>query len=203
MPPATDLTIFIVDDDPGIRDALSLMLSLQGYRTACFASAEDFLLRVNDDDRGCLLLDIRMPGMSGLDLLTALRERRWQVPVIMLTAHGDAASARQAFKAEVLDFLEKPLNYELLMAGIEQAVGRERERLVSQTASGEQAVRLATLTPREEEVMQLVVGGHHNKEIARRLEISPRTVEVYKARMMSKLGVRRLSELIRLVSRQS
>jgi RNA polymerase sigma factor (sigma-70 family) len=185
----TGLTVHIVDDDPAMRDSLALLLSLRGYRTASFASAEDFLAAIRPDWVGCILADIRMPGMSGLEMQHALASRGTSMPVIVLTAHGDVESARAAFKAHAIDFLE----------AIEQALGREASRVTTSQARERQAQALSALTPRERDVLELVVLGQHNREVAERLGISPRTVEVHKARLMEKLGVGSLAELLRVL----
>ena len=191
-------TVFIVDDDCAVRDSLSLLLSLRGYRTATFGSAEDFLGALRPDWRGCLVADLRMPGMSGLDLQRELQRRGVRLPVVIVTAHGDVASARAAFKADAVDFLEKPFDEEGPVAAVEAALRRGGER-ESAERRGENAARLlAQLTAREAQVMALLVEGLHNVEVAARLHISPRTVEVHKARVMAKLGVRNIAELIRI-----
>lgn len=189
-------TVFIVDDDPSVRDALSLLLSLRGYATATFASAEDFLSAVRPDWRGCLVLDIRMPGMSGLDLQRRLNEEGRSLPVVVITAHGDVAAAREAFLGHAVDFIEKPFDATQLLSAIEAALtGQGTGRARRET----QARPAAPLSPREREVMHLMVKGLHNRRIAETLRISPRTVEVHKARVMEKLGVANLVELVRLV----
>ena len=192
------LTVFIVDDDAAVRDSLSLLLSLRGYRTATFGSAEDFLRALDPGWRGCLIADIRMPGMSGLDLQRELTRRGVQLPVVIVTAHGDVASARAAFKADAVDFLEKPFDDEGPLIAVEAALRRERERAGADQRAETSARLLAQLTPREADVMALLVEGLHNVEVAERLGISPRTVEVHKARLMAKLGARNLAELIRI-----
>ena len=181
-------TVFIVDDDPAVRDALSLLLSLRGYATAVFGNAEDFLRVVSRDWRGCVVADIRMPGLSGLQMQQALGLNAPQLPVIIITAHGDIDAARQAFKASAVDFFEKPFDEELLIAAIERALG----------AAPPVALHSAALSQREREVMALVVEGLGNRDIGERLGISPRTVEVHKSRLMTKLGARNLADLIRL-----
>lgn len=196
--PEAPLTVHIVDDDAAMRDSLSLLLSLRGYRTATFASAEDFLDALRPGWAGCILADLRMPGMSGLAMQQVLAERAVSLPVVVLTAHGDVDSARAAFKAEAVDFLEKPVDDAALVAAIESAFGRERSRLTASQAREAQAHALAELTPREREVLDLVILGHHNREVGERLGISARTVEVHKARVMAKLGARTLSDLIRI-----
>jgi FixJ family two-component response regulator len=184
-------TVFIVDDDPAVRDALSLLLSLRGYATAVFGNAEDFLRVVSRDWHGCVVADIRMPGLSGLQMQQALALRAPQLPVIIITAHGDIDAARQAFKASAVVFFEKPFDEELLITAIERALG----------AAPPVPMHSAALSQREREVMTLVVEGLGNRDIGERLGISPRTVEVHKSRLMAKLGVRNLAELMRLATR--
>lgn len=192
------LTVHIVDDDAAVRDALSVLLSLRGYRTACFESAEDFLAAIAPDWSGCVIADIRMPGMSGLEMQGELVRRGLRMPVIVITAHGDAASARAAFKAQAVDFLEKPFDTDGAMAAVEAALGRERSRLAADEAARRRERALGKLTAREREVMRLLVLGLPNGEVAGQLGISPRTVEIHKARVLAKLGARNVAELIRI-----
>jgi len=191
-------TVFIVDDDASVRDALSLLLSLRGYATAMFACAEDFLGAMSPQWRGCVLADIRMSGMSGLDLQIALARRAPALPVVIITAHGDVATARQAFKADAVDFLEKPFDDEQLLQAVQSALARLRHGERSAPDADAIQAGLAALSSREREVLKLIVQGLHNRRIAEQLGISPRTVEVHKARVMTKLGARNLAELIRL-----
>ncbi|HEU4844504.1 MAG TPA: response regulator [Burkholderiaceae bacterium] len=193
-----NLTVFIVDDDPAVRDALGLLLGVRGYRTAVFASGEAFLQAWRPDWAGCLLIDIRMSGMDGLALQQELAARGCQIPVIIATGHGDVGSARAAFKANAIDFLEKPFDDAKLVAAIEEGYAREQRHRGSQRQRQHSAELLATLTPREREVLQLVVTGQHNRDIGPALGISVRTVEVHKARLMSKLGVDNVADLVRL-----
>jgi len=193
-----NLTVFIVDDDPSVRDALGLLLGIHDHRVALFADADSFLRAFKAHWRGCLLLDIRMPGMDGLTLQRKLQALGASLPVVIMTGHGDVDSARSAFRALAVDFLEKPLDESRLLAAIGEAFVRQRQT-VAATASRDEAQRLIDgLTPREREVMERVVAGRHNREIAAELAISPRTVEVHKARMMDKLGVSSVAELVRL-----
>ena len=189
-------TVFIVDDDAAVRDALSLLLSLRGYATAVFACAEDFLGALSPHWRGCVIADIRMPGMSGLDMQLELARHPAPLPVIVITGHGDVAAARQAFKANAVDFLEKPFDDDHLVRAIENALGGVRGLPDSLDGPGRPAS--ATLSAREREVMALVIEGVDNRSIGARLGISPRTVEVHKSRVMAKLGARNLAELIRI-----
>lgn len=193
-----DKTVFIVDDDPSMRDSLSLLLGLHGYRTAIFASAESFLASRRDDWYGCLLVDLRMDEMDGLTLQQKLREMGSTLPVIIITGHGDVASACIAFRSEAVDFIEKPLDENHLLASIEEALSRQEEKKNAYRREAQFAERLAHLTQREKEVMQAVVSGKHNRDIAAELGISVRTVEVHKARMMSKLGVHGIPQLVRI-----
>jgi FixJ family two-component response regulator len=190
-------TVFIVDDDAAVRDSLALLLSLRGYPTAIFSCAEDLLRVIDPLWRGCVVVDIKMPGMSGLDLQAALAEHPASMPVIIITGHGDIAAARQAFKAAAVDFLEKPFDDDVLVRAIERAFDEAAERRDRPVWPIQ-----ATLSAREREVMQLVVDGFDNRQIGSRLGISARTVEVHKARLMAKLGVRSLADLIRLASQR-
>jgi len=194
----SQLTVFIVDDDPAVRDALGLLLGVHDYRVALFADGESFLGAFRPDWRGCVLLDIRMPGIDGLSLQKKLNQAASQLPVIVMTGHGDVASAREAFRALALDFLEKPLDRERLLAAIDEAFAQQRDTLRQIEDRQESKQLLTHLTPRETEIMERVVAGRHNREIAAELGISPRTVEVHKARMMDKLGVHSVAELVRL-----
>ena len=197
--PGDRFTVFIVDDDPAIRDSLSLLLSLRGYRTATFALAQDLLAALDATSAGCVVADLKMPSMDGLELQAALRERGIAVPVVIVTAHGDVASARQAFRADAVDFLEKPFDEGAAIAAVEASFARERQRLALGGLEERRRANLSVLTDRERGVAGLLVQGLHNRDVAERLGISPRTVEVHKARVMAKLGARNLVELIRLM----
>jgi FixJ family two-component response regulator len=192
-------TVFIVDDDASVRDSISLLLSLRGYRTAVFARAEDFLHSLQPQWAGCLLTDIRMPGMSGLELQSELAKRGLPLPVVVISAHGDVATARAAFKGNALDFLQKPYDDEQLCVAIDAAFERERQRIAALAGEEQRRTRLADLSAREHEVTMLLARGLNNREIAEHLGISPRTVEAHKARLMQKLGAANLAELIRIV----
>jgi FixJ family two-component response regulator len=191
------LTVFIVDDDPSVRDSIALMLGLLGFRTAVFADAEGFLSAYQDDWRGCVVADLRLPGKSGLELQAELGARGSTLPFVIITAHGDVPSARAAFQAQAIDFLEKPFDDEQLRAAILTAFSLEGRRIQRADDSRGDAARLAKLTLREREVMEQAAAGLHAKEIGATLGISPRTVEVHKTRLMAKLGVRNVAELVR------
>ena len=194
-----DATVFVVDDDAAIRDALSLLISLRGLRAQVFASAEHFLETYRSEWRGCLLADLQMPGMSGLELQAELKARGVPLPVVVLTAHGDVATARAALKNGAVDFLEKPVDDEVLIDVLRSAIRVDEERARQRRELIAGSERMGRLTQREREVFALLTEGLQHREIAERLTISPRTVEVYKARLMDKLQVRRVPEIVRLV----
>jgi two-component system, LuxR family, response regulator FixJ len=191
-------TVFLIDDDLGVRDSLSLLLSLKGIRTQLFATAESFIETYRVEWPGCVLTDLRMPGMTGLELQSALRERGIDVPVVVLTAHGDVATVRAALKNGAFDFLEKPVDDAMLLDVLQNALRVDRERRASATARSAATGRLERLTAREREVLALLAAGRQNRDIAAHLGISPRTVEVHKARIMEKLDCHSLAEVIRL-----
>lgn len=191
-------TIFIVEDDQSVRDALGLLLGLQGYSIAVFADAESFLKAYRKEWCGCLLIDIRMPGMDGLALQKRLLKIGCLMPAIVMTGHGDVESARDAFRSQAIDFLEKPIDHAKLVSAIEEAFIRQTFIKGKEDKHTEFDRLLASLTPREKEIMDLVVSGRHNREIAESLGISPRTVEVHKARMMTKLQVESVPDLVRM-----
>lgn len=195
------LEIYVVDDDFDVREALALLLKLQGYRTSVFESAEDFLDALRPDAAGCLITDIRMPGMSGLDLQQELEWRGLGLPVVVLTAHGDVDSARTALRARAVDFLTKPFKKADLMAAITTAFQRERTRLAGLDSAAADRTLVERLSKREREVAAWLATGAQNLTIAQRLGISPRTVEIHKARCMEKLQVATLADLVRLADR--
>ena len=199
MSDATDIgcTVFIVDDDEPMRDSLALMLGLLGYRAASFASAEAFLAAYQKKWTGCVVADLKLPGKSGLELQEELRKRGSQLPFVIITAHGGVSSARAAFQAEAVDFIEKPFDEADLQAAIEKGLAKELGRVQRAAAINQDALNLAKLTRREREVLDLAGKGLHAKEIAQKLGISPRTVEVHKASLMDKLGARNIAELVR------
>jgi two-component system response regulator FixJ len=194
----SDSTVFVVDDDASIRDAMSLLISLKGLRAAVFSSAEDFLAVLDPAWRGCLLTDLKMEGMSGLELQSHLQERGVTLPVVVLTAHGDVNTTRTALKNGAVDFLEKPVDDDVLIDVLLNAIRIDRERHLDHEERSRAAAKLGRLTPRERDVLDLLADGLQHREIAERLAISPRTVEVYKARMMEKLQCRTLAEVVRI-----
>ena len=194
----TDPTVFVVEDDASIRDALSLLISLKGLRASVFSSAEDFLAALEPGWRGCLLTDLKMPGMNGVELQSTLQARGNTLPVVVLTAHGDVSTTRTALKNGAVDFLEKPVDDDVLIDVLINAIRIDEARHRAQEQRAHTAARLGRLTSREREVLELLADGLQHREIAERLNISPRTVEVYKARMMEKLQCRTLAEIVRI-----
>ena len=194
----TQLTVYVVDDDPAIRDSISLSLSLRGYHIAQFASAEDFLNAFDAAWMGCVIADIRMPGMSGLQLQTELATRGSKLPVVIITGHGDVNAARTAFRGQAIDFLEKPFEDEHLINAIETAFEHELGRMNTLASKARRAHLLSSLSPREHEVLRYLIRGLHAKEIGEQLGISHRTVEVHKAHIMEKLGVRSVIDIVRM-----
>ena len=194
-----DFIITIVDDDEPVRDSLALLLNLRGYRTRAFASAESCLESWRPDWRGCYLLDLRMGGMDGLALQQALSERGDTQPVVFITGHGDLAHARAALKCGAVDFLVKPYAEDALLAALAEAREKDRLQYAVQARIAEIAARMQRLSQRERQVMDLVVAGRPNRDIAAELGISPRTVEVFKARMMEKMQARSVPALVRMV----
>jgi RNA polymerase sigma factor (sigma-70 family) len=191
------LTVFVVDDDASVRDSIALMLGLEGYRTSVFADAEAFLAAWSEEWAGCVVADVRLPGKSGVELQDSMRKRHIALPFVIITAHGDVATARAAFRSQAVDFLEKPFDNVQLRAAIETAFSLEEKRIQRDDGRRADAEKLNRLTAREREVLHLAAQGLHAKEIAAALGISPRTVEVHKTRIMEKLGVRNATQLVR------
>lgn len=192
-------TVFVVDDDRAVRDSLALLVDSAGLAVETFASAQEFLDAYTPERRGCLITDIRMPGMSGLELQETLVNDDVRIPVIVLTGHGDVPAAVRALKAGAVDFVEKPFNPQALLDLIQQAISKDVEVHELATQQAQVAGRVALLTPREREVMNLVVAGKANKVIAIELAISERTVELHRGRIMKKMMARSLAELMRMV----
>jgi RNA polymerase sigma factor (sigma-70 family) len=191
------LTVFVVDDDASVRDSIALMLGLAGYRTAVFADAEAFLAGWREDWAGCVVADVRLPGLSGVEMQDILRRRGLVLPFVIMTAHGDVPTARAAFRAQAVDFLEKPFDNAQLYAAVETAFALEERRIHRHDNRRVDAEKLGRLTAREREVLEKAAQGLHAKEIAAALGISSRTVEVHKTRIMEKLDVRNVAELVR------
>jgi two-component system, LuxR family, response regulator FixJ len=190
--------IHLVDDEEAIRRSAGFMLRTSGYDVRTYDDGVEFLREAKNAEPGCILLDVRMPQMDGLQVQEELNQRGVTLPVVVLTGHGDITIAVQAMKAGAVDFIEKPFEKAVLVAAIEAAFARMEETAESRTSEHDAQVRIAGLTPRERDVLRGLVRGHPNKTIAYDLGISPRTVEVHRANVMSKLGVRSLSEALRI-----
>ena len=197
MPPP-EPTVFVVDDDRAMRESLSWLLDSVGLRVRSYATAADFLAEHDPAQPGCLVLDVRMPGMSGLDLQAELARRGVELPTIVITGHAEVSMAVRAVKAGAIDFIEKPFSDQLLLDRVRQALEIDLEAREVRRRREDARRRLATLTAREREVLDLVVAGKANKEIASALGVSPKTVEVHRAHVMSKMYVDSLAELIRI-----
>ncbi|MBI5923520.1 MAG: response regulator transcription factor [Betaproteobacteria bacterium] len=191
---------YIVDDDEAMRDALNWLLRSRQVKTATWPSAEAFLAEWHEDLSGCLILDIRMPGMSGLELFDQLQDRRCLMPVIFLTGHGDIPQAVAALKKGAYDFLEKPFDDNSLVDRVIAALAVDSARRSKQIHSDEITARLAQLSPRERQVMQHILAGKFNKVIADEMQIAMRTVEVHRARIFEKMGVRSAVDLAQLLA---
>ena len=190
--------VHIIDDDDAVRDSLAFLLTSSGIRAETHASATAFLDRFAEVSIGCIVTDIRMPDISGIDLLRQVKERDPATPVIVITGHGDVPLAVEAMKLGASDFLEKPFDDDALLVAIRNALDRERNRDEQGTRIAEYRSRLASLSTREREVLEGLVAGHPNKIIAYDLGISPRTVEVYRANVMTKMKASTLSDLVRM-----
>lgn len=193
-------TAYIVDDDEAIRDALTWLLKSRQVASRAWHSADAFLADWHDDMRGCLLLDVRMEGMSGLELFDQLSDRGSQLPVIFLSGHGDIPLAVAAVKKGALDFVEKPFNDNDLVDRVIQALAFDASRQERREGQATLASRVAQLTPREREVMERILDGKYNKVIADELNIAMRTVEVHRARIFEKMRVKSAVELAQLLS---
>jgi two-component system response regulator FixJ len=191
-------TIFIVDDDEAVRDSLGALLETEGFSVEAFASAKAFLAGFKPKEACCVIADIRMPDMDGLELQEEIIKRGWGLPVIIVTGHGDVPLAVRAMKAGAVDFIEKPFDDEVLRASIDRGVAQSRRSLGESALVQEVETRMAQLTAREREVMEHLVAGRPNKVIAHRMDISPRTVEVHRGRVMEKMQARSLSDLVRM-----
>ncbi len=194
-------TVFVVDDEPAVRDSLRTLLGTYGLPVEAYASGHEFLESMDKTRAGCLVADVRMPGMSGIDLQHELARRNIPIPVIVITGHGDVPMAVQALKAGALDFIEKPINDDVLVSSIRNALDRDRRSREEDGETARLAERAARLTPRETEVMDLIVSGLSNNAIAQKLGISARTVEHYRANIMQKTEAASLSHLVRMAIR--
>jgi FixJ family two-component response regulator len=196
----TRALIHIVDDDASLRESLIDLLRAGGFEARGYGSTGEFLLQTIPDRPGCLLLDVKLPGPSGLELQAALQSRGFSLPIVFLTGHADVPTSVRAMKGGAVDFLEKPVAREKLFEALENALAREAAARATRDIADRRDARLAALTPREREVFDRIVAGRRNQEIADELGISLRTVKAYRAQLMDKLGVHTAAELGRLAS---
>ncbi len=192
-------TVFIIDDDPTMRDSIALLMKSVGIATRTFESASEFLDTYFPDQPGCLVLDVRMPGMSGLDLQNALNFRGAIIPVIFVTGHGDIPMAVEAMQQGAFDFLEKPFRDQVLLQAVQRALASDAENRNSMAKHELNRARLEALTPREQKVLALMTRGISNKVMAVELGMSQRTLKMYRARVMKKSGAHSLAQLVRMV----
>ncbi len=190
--------VHLVDDDDAIRHSASFMLRNAGYDVKTYASGVEFVAKVGDVSRGCILLDVQMPEKDGLAVQAELNERSIAMPVIVLTGHGDVSVAVQAMKAGAVDFIEKPFEKAVLLSALNAAFERMQAQRPRETLAADARERIAKLTPRERDVLNGLVLGQPNKVIARNLDISPRTVEVHRANLMDKLSAANISDVLRM-----
>lgn len=194
----TEPTVFVVDDDEAIREALSWLLENLDFKVECYDSAQAFLDQFSVEHAGCLLLDIRLPKISGLELLKKLIAQNCTMPVIMLSGHGDIAMAVRAMKDGAFDFIEKPFNNQILIERVQQAIERDARIRLESRERQEISERLSNLTAREREVMEKLIEGKPNKSVARELDISYKTVEIHRGRIMEKMQADGIVELVRM-----
>jgi RNA polymerase sigma factor (sigma-70 family) len=193
-----ETTVFVVDDDQAMRASLKWLIESVGMQVETFESAQAFLDAYYPGRAGCLLLDVRMPGMSGLELQAYLTRREIRLPVIIITGHGDVAMAVKAMKVGAVDFIEKPFDDEELLNSIRNALQHDEKQRTLRAQRADIAARMAELTPREHEVMAMVTDGKSNREIASTLGVTAKTVEVHRARVMDKMRADSLAELVRM-----
>jgi FixJ family two-component response regulator len=190
-------TVFIVDDDPSFRDSLQFLLESVGLEVRIFSSAQEFLAAADPEAPGCLLLDVRMPGMSGLDLQNELANAEISLPIIFITGHGTVPMSVQAMKAGAVDFLQKPFDEQDLLNAVNQAIEQDRQTRLERDALREIQKRIESLTPREYEVFTLLVSGMLNKQVAYRLGTTERTIKAHRSRIMEKMEADSLADLVR------
>ncbi len=195
---ADDNIICIVDDDSAVRDSLETLLSIEGYLPQAFGDATSFLNETGNSSVQCVILDVRLPDADGIEVLNKLNMRGFQAPIIVITGHGDVAMAVKAMRLGAIDFIEKPFDPDALVASVREAVGEFQKQKDASNLAGDARSRMSRLSPREHEVMLRLVGGQPNKVIAFELGLSPRTIEIHRARVMEKTETKSLSHLVRL-----
>ncbi len=194
-----DQSLIIVDDDPAVRDALSVVFSLEGFDVETFESGDDLLQALPNLPHGCILLDVHMPGRSGMDTLKAIDPDTYPAPIFIISGQGDIPMAVSAVKAGAFDFIEKPFDAETVVARVREGIAVVNRRLDAEESGQVEHPDLQLLTPREREVLEQITAGASNKEAGRTLGISPRTIEVHRARIMEKLGAKNAADLVRIV----
>jgi two-component system, LuxR family, response regulator FixJ len=193
-----DADVHVIDDDDAVRESIDFLLRSAGLSVRTYDSAASFLDAAPTIAAGCIITDVRMPGLSGIDLLRRLQEIQIGLPVIVITGHGDVPLAVEAMKCGAIDFLEKPFDDDVLLTSVRSALNRSEESAAIDSERADIRARIAALTQRERDVLEGLVAGHPNKIIAFKLEISPRTVEIYRANLMTKMKAGSLSELVRM-----
>jgi len=193
--------VYVIDDDQAMRDSLEFLLGSADFDVRLFESALDFLNEMPNLPFGCIVSDVRMPGMNGMDLLKQLKNDRARLPVVIMTGHGDVPLAVEAMKLGAIDFIEKPFEDDRLIGMIETSLKQAGEEARSEAVSQDIVARIQSLSPRERQVMDGLIAGMSNKVIAREFDISPRTIEVYRANVMTKMQASSLSELVRMAMR--
>lgn len=196
---STETLVHIVDDDPAVRQSLAFLLASEGLPIKVYESADILLGAIAGGFGGCIVTDVRMPGTSGVDLLRRLKARGIDVPVIVMTGHADVALAVEAMKQGAVDFVEKPFDDDYFVGAVRAALAHGAERARAGQLAADVRARLATLSKREEQVLQRLIEGKPNKIVAHELKLSPRTVEIYRARVMTKMQAGSLPELVRMV----
>jgi len=194
-----EATVYLVEDDEAVRDSLQMVLESVGHQVVSYSRADTFLEDYTTEMAGCMVLDIRMPGMNGMELQRQLNSRNSILPIIFVTGHGDVPMAVDAMQRGAVDFVQKPYREEELLGKIQQAIAADAENRADLEEKHKIRAKLADLTPRESQVMELMIEGKANKVIAYDLDISQRTVEIHRARVMEKMGVRSLAHLVRMV----
>lgn len=190
--------VFVLDDDASMRKSIRWLVEDAGYEVAEFSNADDFLAKVEPSAAGCLLLDVRMPGMNGLELQHELQERSYRLPVIVITAHADVPMAVRALKLGAMDFIEKPFSEQVLLRGVRRALEVDETGRAAAAGRDEVQTRMARLTHRERQVMEMVITGASNKAMAAALEVTSKTIEAHRAKVMSKMEAGSLAELVRM-----
>ncbi len=198
---SSEAIVFVVDDDSSVRSALKRLIKSVGHKVTTFSSAREFLDHDHSDIPGCLVLDIRMPGLSGLELQEEMAVQGFIMPIIFITGHGNIPASVRAMKAGAVDFLEKPFDDQVLLDAIHHAIAKDTQAKQEQAEIGEIKQRVTSLTPREHDVLSLVITGMLNKQIAFELGTSEKTVKVHRARVMQKMSAKSLADLVRLAEK--